>query len=255
MATLRLAVLLPALCLTGAERFVSPEGYPHGDGSWHRPWDLATALRSRIEPGDTLWVRAGIYRGRFISRLHGTADRPIVIRNFQNERAVIDGGYRTSTASHLAAGNPYTTATLSVADASLVEPSMVLSAGSEDLQVAGKSGNSLTVVRGWNGSCQSSCAPVPSGTLIALQGPCLTIEGAHVWLWGLEVTNSGLADRIARPGVARLGMDHGNSGVADQCNGCKYINLTVHDVGANGMFSSQAARNTEFHGNLLYYNG
>jgi hypothetical protein len=255
MTALRLAILLPALCLTAAERFVSPDGYPNGDGSWRRPWDLATALRSFVEPGDTIWIRGGVYRGRFVSRLQGTGERPIVIRNFQSERAVIDGAYQTAATSHLPAGEPYTTAMLSVADASLVEPSMVLSAGAEDLQVTGKSGNSLTVVRGWNGSCQGTCPPVPAGTVIALQGPCLTIEGAHVWLWGLEVTNSGLVDRVAKPGVARLGMDQGNSGVADRCNGCKYINLAVHNAGANGMFSSQAARNTEFHGNLLYYNG
>src|SRR5690606_19111477 len=47
--------------------------------------------------GDTIWLRGGTYVGRFDSRLAGTASQPIIVRNYNNERVILDG-YR--------AGNP-----------------------------------------------------------------------------------------------------------------------------------------------------
>src|SRR5437660_8680535 len=64
-----------------------------GDGSAGKPWDLATALAqpSAVQPGDTIWLRAGTYRGAFTSRLTGTASAPIIVRQYPGERATIDG--------------------------------------------------------------------------------------------------------------------------------------------------------------------
>ena len=43
--------------------FVSPTGSPSGDGSFTRPWDLATALAgpAEVTPGSTIWLRGGMY--------------------------------------------------------------------------------------------------------------------------------------------------------------------------------------------------
>jgi hypothetical protein len=64
-----------------------------GDGSAEHPWTLAAALAhpSAVQPGDTIWVQAGTYRGVFRSRLTGTPDRPIVVRAQPDARATIDG--------------------------------------------------------------------------------------------------------------------------------------------------------------------
>jgi hypothetical protein len=73
---------------------VSPTGLPSGTGSLSRPWDLATALaggRGRIEPGDTVWLHDGTYRGAFRTRLSGAEDRHIVFRQRAGARATIDG--------------------------------------------------------------------------------------------------------------------------------------------------------------------
>jgi hypothetical protein len=59
-----------------------------------RPWDLATALagaRGKIQPGDTVWLHGGRYRGAFMTSLRGEPDRPIVFREAPGERATIDG--------------------------------------------------------------------------------------------------------------------------------------------------------------------
>lgn len=78
----------------GAEFYVSPSGTPAGDGSLENPWSLAVALAAppAVRPGDTIWLRGGTYRGTFESRLNGSAESPIVVRQFPGERATLDGG-------------------------------------------------------------------------------------------------------------------------------------------------------------------
>ena len=76
--------------------YVSPTGSPSSDGSFTEPWDLATALAgpAAVTPGSTIWLRGGTYtnaldpRG-FASSLTGTADAPIVVRQFPGERATV----------------------------------------------------------------------------------------------------------------------------------------------------------------------
>jgi len=80
----------------GPEFYVSPNGSPSGDGSLTKPWDLQNALNqpARITPGSTIWLRGGRYtggtsRGGLLSKLTGTGDAPIVVRQFPGERAVV----------------------------------------------------------------------------------------------------------------------------------------------------------------------
>ncbi len=76
--------------------YVSPTGSPSGDGSFTEPWDLTTALAgpAAVTPGSTIWLRGGTYtnaldpRG-FASTLMGTADAPIVVRQYPGERATV----------------------------------------------------------------------------------------------------------------------------------------------------------------------
>ena len=79
----------------GAGQFhVTSSGTTGGNGSSGQPWSLQTALNhpSAVQPGDTIWVHGGTYNGTFLARLKGTASQPIVVRNWKNERATIDGG-------------------------------------------------------------------------------------------------------------------------------------------------------------------
>src|SRR5437762_2244175 len=76
--------------------YAATSGSSSGDGSASKPWDLATALSSaRIHAGDTLWVRGGTYIAPFATALNGQAGKPIVIRAYPGERAIIDGGQTT----------------------------------------------------------------------------------------------------------------------------------------------------------------
>lgn len=82
--------------------YVAPNGSSANDGSYTRPWDMATAIAGaggRVRPGDTVWVRGGTYRGNFRSTVAGTASAPVVIRAFPGERAIIDGNASQSAST------------------------------------------------------------------------------------------------------------------------------------------------------------
>lgn len=82
----------------GHQWFVSPSGQGSAAGTQGDPLDLATTLAGaagRIHAGDKIWLRAGTYHppnpNGFNSTIAGTAALPIVIRNYQGERATLDG--------------------------------------------------------------------------------------------------------------------------------------------------------------------
>lgn len=66
-----------------------------GDGSIQRPWDLQTALSQKngiVKGGDTIWLHAGTYSGRFISKLESKEpEKNIIVSSFKNEWAVLNG--------------------------------------------------------------------------------------------------------------------------------------------------------------------
>lgn len=80
----------------GPQFYAAPAGSPLGDGSITDPWDLHTALShpAVVTPGSTIWLRGGTYTGGtiyggFLSNLVGTADAPIIVRQYPGERATV----------------------------------------------------------------------------------------------------------------------------------------------------------------------
>lgn len=89
-----LPVLIASDLAPGNQFYVAPNGRAGAAGSFEDPWDLSTALAQpdAVRPGDTIWLRGGIYQGIYASRLAGTATSPIVVRQYPGERATLDGG-------------------------------------------------------------------------------------------------------------------------------------------------------------------
>jgi hypothetical protein len=98
----RLAAIAIASCAfaggaAATNYYVAPNGTPSGNGSMASPWDLQTALNQppSVQPGDTIWVLGGTYVSAvsdgFTSYLNGTAASPIIVRNYNGQRATIDG--------------------------------------------------------------------------------------------------------------------------------------------------------------------
>ncbi|MCS6852808.1 MAG: hypothetical protein NZ700_16745 [Gemmataceae bacterium] len=79
----------------GPTRFVDPvRGDDTHTGTADAPWkSLRHALR-QLRPGDTLYLRGGVYYERPALSVSGTATAPITLAAYPGELAIIDGGLR-----------------------------------------------------------------------------------------------------------------------------------------------------------------
>jgi hypothetical protein len=83
-----------ALSARAADYYVSPTG-SGSDCSLDAPCSVSFALdrsHSPAQPGDTIWLRGGTYRGTVRCDLAGLPMNPILVRQMPGERAVLDGG-------------------------------------------------------------------------------------------------------------------------------------------------------------------
>jgi len=79
----------------GPQLFVDPaRGNDANSGKIEAPWkSLAFAVR-QLKPGETLYLRGGVYYEQVRLSRSGTAEAPIVIASYPGELAVIDGGLK-----------------------------------------------------------------------------------------------------------------------------------------------------------------
>ncbi|HLV30050.1 MAG TPA: right-handed parallel beta-helix repeat-containing protein [Chitinispirillaceae bacterium] len=79
--------------ITHADWFVSPSGSADASGREGDPIDLGTALSSSgpVKPGELVLLKEGIYEGRFVSTVSGTADSPVLFWAEPGTRVTIDG--------------------------------------------------------------------------------------------------------------------------------------------------------------------
>src|SRR6266851_10415745 len=164
---------------TGLAFYVAPNGSPSGNGSITNPWNLQTALnqRLRVVPGATIYLRGGTYTGKFSSNLTGLLTLPITVRSYPGEWATIDG-YATTTLNGAVTAND---TTMTVVDASKIIVGSVISihdqpteSAEEQIHIGNKTGNVLSIDRGWNGTTAN---PHSAGVLCVLGGNQLTING------------------------------------------------------------------------------
>lgn len=95
-------LIITSMCLTpllASSFYVSSNAIITGTGSFSNPWTFQTALNhpSVLHPGDTVWLKGGIYTNTFDAqtsfscKTNGTLNAPIIFRNYNNERVTIDG--------------------------------------------------------------------------------------------------------------------------------------------------------------------
>ena len=93
---LGVCLLLAASSAAATDFYVSSTAGAGGNGSISNPWKLQAALDhpSAVQPGDTIWLRGGLYNTPpYTSHLVGTSAEPIIVRQYPGERATIDGNY------------------------------------------------------------------------------------------------------------------------------------------------------------------
>ena len=79
----------------GPKLFVDAvRGNDTGAGSPAAPWKSLAHATRQLQPGDTLYLRGGMYYEKVSLTRSGTTNAPITIASFPGELAVIDGGLR-----------------------------------------------------------------------------------------------------------------------------------------------------------------
>lgn len=80
---------------SGTTYYLSPTGSNASDGSFATPWATFAYALPQLQAGDTLLVRGGLYlEGRNCASLTlnaGTVTDPVLVKNYQNERPVLQG--------------------------------------------------------------------------------------------------------------------------------------------------------------------
>src|SRR5204863_5182403 len=78
----------------GPAKFVDAnKGDDAAAGSEAQPWRTIGRALTGIAPGDTLYLRGGVFYENVRVAVSGRAEAPITIRSFPGELATIDAGY------------------------------------------------------------------------------------------------------------------------------------------------------------------
>ncbi len=70
------------------------KGNDENDGAKEHAWRTVTHALNQISAGDTLYLRGGTYYERVYCAVAGTAGKPVTIRSYPGELAIVDGSYR-----------------------------------------------------------------------------------------------------------------------------------------------------------------
>jgi hypothetical protein len=73
--------------------FVSPTGSDTNPGTSLRPWKTIGKAAGMVQPGDTVYIREGIYIEAPQFRISGTETSPVKIMAFPGENPIIDGQF------------------------------------------------------------------------------------------------------------------------------------------------------------------
>jgi hypothetical protein len=71
--------------------YVSPAGSDNNPGSLDRPWKTIQKAADSLQPGDTVYIREGVYNEQVQIRISGSLGSPITFINYPGETVIIDG--------------------------------------------------------------------------------------------------------------------------------------------------------------------
>ncbi len=98
---------MPGPLPQGPARYVdAAQGSDDADGSLAKPYRTVHHAAGQLQPGETLYLRGGIYYEHATVTARGTAEMPITIRSYPGELAIIDGGLREFFESPATAWEP-----------------------------------------------------------------------------------------------------------------------------------------------------
>ncbi len=71
--------------------YVAPTGSDNNPGTEDKPWRTIQKAAETLLPGDTVYIKAGVYRERVVPKNSGEPDKYIVYASYPGDTAVIDG--------------------------------------------------------------------------------------------------------------------------------------------------------------------
>lgn len=71
--------------------YVSPAGDDANPGSFDQPWRTVQHAVDNVGPGDTIWVRGGVYNEGVDIETYGLPGLPITLMGYPGEEAILDG--------------------------------------------------------------------------------------------------------------------------------------------------------------------
>jgi hypothetical protein len=87
-----LALFLPTSCALAADYFVAVDGQDSNSGtSITEPLRTVGRAAHLMQPGDTCWIRKGLYRETIRLTRSGQKNNPITFRRYNEERVILDG--------------------------------------------------------------------------------------------------------------------------------------------------------------------
>lgn len=92
----------------GPAFFADPvNGSDENDGTLGAPWRTLAHAMEHLRPGDTLYLREGVFFENLYCAIAGTKDNPITIRAYPGERAILDGSLPEFQTDPANAWEPY----------------------------------------------------------------------------------------------------------------------------------------------------
>ena len=73
------------------EYFVAVDGEDDNPGSWRRPFGTIQKAADLMKPGDTCYVRGGVYRQALSPKCSGTRGKPIRFEAWPGEVVMLSG--------------------------------------------------------------------------------------------------------------------------------------------------------------------
>lgn len=75
----------------GRGYFVSAEGSDENQGTIRSPFKTVQKCADIVQPGETCWIREGVYRETIQPAISGTETKPITFMAYKNEEVTISG--------------------------------------------------------------------------------------------------------------------------------------------------------------------
>lgn len=134
----------------GPAFFVDPvKGDDSAAGSQVQPWRTLGHGMKQLRPGDTLYLRGGVYHEHVSATLLGTAEKPITLAGYPGELAVLDGGIAEFLETPQTAWEPCTTGVAGEFWSTKTYPDLEQREGELRVGLLGRFADSMTPLHGY----------------------------------------------------------------------------------------------------------